>query len=166
MQTTIRAESERSRDVKRRERDPESSRHGDGSMTTSTANNDAGTGGSVLVVEDEDTLRCLIAQYLDRHGYAVREAASVAEAKEALCEGRTDVMVLDINLPDQTGWDVLRFLQTQRRSVRTVIVSAVRIPPRKLDEFEQVECLPKPFPLEALLRIIGRAGLSPAIQGT
>jgi DNA-binding response OmpR family regulator len=135
-------------------------------MTTSTANSDARTSGSVLVVEDEDTLRRLIVQYLDRHGYDVREAASVAEAKEALCDGRTDVMVLDINLPDETGWDVLRFLQTQRRNVRTVIVSAVRIQPRKLDEFEQVECLPKPFPLEALLRIVGRAGLTPAIQGT
>jgi len=63
-------------------------------------------------------------------------------------------MLLDVSLPDGSGLDVLRDLQQQGRSVPTIVVSAVRIPRTRLEELKPIAYLPKPFPLEALLRLV------------
>lgn len=107
----------------------------------------------VLIVEDEPVLRKVIARNLTAHGCDVREAGTVAEAIEQLGV-ETDLLLLDINLPDQTGWDVLRHLKREGRQVPTVIVSAVRISAERLAEFKPFAYLPKPFPIEALLRLV------------
>ena len=65
-----------------------------------------------------------------------------------------DLILLDINLPDRTGWDVLRSIQATREMPPTVVVSAVRVPPAKLREFGVVAYLPKPFPMDALVRMV------------
>ena len=71
-------------------------------------------------------------------------------------------MLLDISLPDRTGWDVLRELRERGLVVPTIIVSAVRVGPSRLAEFRPLAYLPKPFPLEALLRLVGH---EPAAEG-
>ena len=108
----------------------------------------------VLVVEDEAPLRRIIVRNLESRGYAVREAATAAEALAALRAELPDVMLLDINLPDRTGWDVLRALRERGTEVPTIVVSAVRIKPDRLAEFRPLAYLPKPFPLEALLELV------------
>ncbi len=67
----------------------------------------------ILVVEDEAPLRRIIALNLVRRGYTVIEAESVATAQEALAAFQSpfDLMLLDLNLPDHAGWDVLRTLE-------------------------------------------------------
>lgn len=107
----------------------------------------------VLIIEDEPVLRSVIARNLAAHGCDVREAGTVAEAIEQL-SSETDLILLDINLPDRTGWEVLRYLQREGRDVPTVIVSAVRVSPDRLAEFKPLAYLPKPFPIEALLRVV------------
>ena len=108
----------------------------------------------VLVVEDEAPLRMIIRRNLEHRGVAVTEARTAAEALAALEDGELpDLLLLDINLPDRTGWDVLRQLRANGRTPRTIVVSAVRIPPEKLREFAVDAYLPKPFPIEALVRI-------------
>ena len=66
----------------------------------------------VLIVEDEAPLRRIVARNLERHGHRVVEAKSVAEAEQALqAQGqRSDLILLDVCLPDAAGWDVLREL--------------------------------------------------------
>ena len=108
----------------------------------------------VLVVEDEPLLRGIIVRNLASRGHAVREAGSAAEALQALASERPDLLLLDINLPDRTGWDVLRDLAARGEAVPTVVVSAVRVSPAKLAEFKPLAYLPKPFPIEALLRLL------------
>jgi DNA-binding response OmpR family regulator len=63
-----------------------------------------------------------------------------------------DLLILDINLPDGSGWDVLRRANPPRE-VRVLVLTAVPVSPRRLGEFRPVAYLPKPFPLEALLRL-------------
>jgi DNA-binding response OmpR family regulator len=109
---------------------------------------------SVLVVEDEATLRRVVARNLAVRGIRVREAETAAAALAALRAERPDLLLLDINLPDRTGWDVLRELQRLGLSVPTIVVSAVRVNARRLDEFRPLAYLPKPFPLEALLALV------------
>ncbi len=115
----------------------------------------------ILLVEDEPTLRRVIARNLTARGLVVRESTTAAEAVAAVLDQLPDLMLLDINLPDQTGWDVLRALRDRGIAVPTVIVSAVRVSQARIAEFKPLAYLPKPFPLEALLRIV-EVGCHPA----
>ncbi|MFI5273562.1 MAG: response regulator [Ktedonobacterales bacterium] len=140
---------------------------------------------AVLIVEDEVQLRRSLTLNLVHRGYTVAEADSVETAIEALEAFTTpfDVILLDINLPDETGWDVLRFLREQRRGAtcetgessdaparqravalhtspsatsKVIVMTAVRPAQRRRDEFHPVAVLLKPFPLDTLLRLIER----------
>lgn len=108
----------------------------------------------VLLVEDEATLRRIIARNLSGRGHQVEEVATASEAIRAASAARPDLILLDINLPDRTGWDVWRELRARGIEVPTIIVSAVRVSQGRLAEFPPLAYLPKPFPLEALLRVI------------
>jgi DNA-binding response OmpR family regulator len=105
-------------------------------------------------VEDEPTLRQVVARNLTSRGLAVREAGTASEAIRAFSTDHPDLLLLDINLPDQTGWDVLRELKRRDRQVPTIIISAVRVSQNRLDEFRPLAYLPKPFPIDSLLRLV------------
>ena len=108
----------------------------------------------VLLVEDEAALRRVIARNLTGRGLEVSEAATVAQALQALSSELPDLILLDINLPDHSGWDVLRDLQRRSVNVPTIVVSAIRVSQSRLDEFHPMAYLPKPFPIDALLRLV------------
>lgn len=109
----------------------------------------------ILIVEDEMTLRRIIARNLTSRGHIVREVETAAAAVSAVLAERPDLLLLDINLPDRSGWDVLRELRGRGIAVPTIVVSAVRVSPGRLAEFRPLAYLPKPFPIEALLRLVG-----------
>lgn len=119
----------------------------------------------ILIVEDEVLLRRVIARNLRGRGFEVQEAELAHEAISMAAHEAPDLMLLDINLPDRTGWDVLRELGHQGLTIPTIIVSAVRVSQSRLDEFHPLAYLPKPFPLEALLRIISDRGPGTAVSG-
>jgi DNA-binding response OmpR family regulator len=108
----------------------------------------------VLVVEDEPSLRKIIARNLSARGLEVGEAATSAQAVESACNEKPDLLLLDINLPDKSGWDVMRELRLRGHEVPTIVVSAVRVSQSRLNEFHPLAYLPKPFPIEALLRLV------------
>jgi DNA-binding response OmpR family regulator len=108
----------------------------------------------VLIVEDEATLRRIIAINLSSRGLLVSEAGTAEAAVAAVAQERPDLILLDINLPDRTGWDVLRELRRRDSEVPTIVISAVRANPSRLAEFHPMAYLPKPFPIEALLRLV------------
>jgi CheY-like chemotaxis protein len=70
-----------------------------------------------------------------------------------------DLLLVDINLPDATGWDVLRQCAagTDNRSTPAVVMSAVPPSVARLKEFTPLGVLVKPFPLDALLRVVDKA---------
>jgi len=112
---------------------------------------------NILIVEDEATFRRVIAHNLKVRGHEIREAETAAEALRQLAQQQPDLLLLDINLPDRSGWDVLRELQRRGMDVPTIVVSAVRVSPNRLAEFRPLAYLPKPFPLDALLRLVGHS---------
>src|SRR5947209_1167606 len=116
----------------------------------------------VLIVEDEATLRRIIAINLSSRGLLVTEAGTAEAAVGAVTHERPDLILLDINLPDCTGWDVLRELRSRETEVPTIVISAVRANPSRLAEFHPVAYLPKPFPIEALLRLVFAAPARPS----
>ncbi|MHB1131544.1 MAG: response regulator transcription factor [Chloroflexota bacterium] len=120
---------------------------------------------NILVVEDENILRRLIVRNLASRGHTVRGAATAEEALRSLEADPPDLLLLDINLPDRTGWDVLRELRQRGQAIPTVVVSAVRVGPARLGEFQPLAYLPKPFPLEVLLRIARQGCGQPTNSG-
>lgn len=108
----------------------------------------------VVFAEDDDVFRRLIARNLAQRGVAVREARTAAEAVAAVIERRPDLLLLDLDLPDRSGWDVLRELAARGIQVKTIVTSAIRVNPSRRREFQPLAYLPKPFPIEALLRLV------------
>ncbi len=109
----------------------------------------------VLIVEDEAALADVIARSLRARGHQVAVAPTAEDAMLHLGTEYTDAMLLDINLPDMTGWDVLRHLDpTDRARIPVVVISAAPISPKRIEEFKPARCLLKPFPIGALLRTL------------
>jgi two-component system response regulator AtoC len=81
---------------------------------------------SVLVVDDEKSFRVIAEEALSREGYAVRTADSGAAAARAYADDPADVVVLDRNLPDVDGVDLLGRLarEAQERGVDTLFLVA------------------------------------------
>ena len=67
---------------------------------------------TVLVVDDEALLRWSIAEVLRCGGHVVIEATNAATARDAMCHGPIDVVLLDLRLPDSND---LRLLEDVRR---------------------------------------------------
>jgi DNA-binding response OmpR family regulator len=78
----------------------------------------------ILIVDDERFFRKAIRDALAGEGYEIELAATGAEALERLEGSPVVVMVLDVQLPDQSGLDVLRHVQEQQPEVRVVVLSA------------------------------------------
>ena len=124
---------------------------------------------TVLIVEDEDQLRHSLTLSLACRGLTVAEADNVETAIEALkaYAAPFDVILLDINLPDGTGWDVLRYLRDwtsgpatavkARRLPAVIVMTAVRPAQCCLDEFRPAALLVKPFPMDVLARLLDHA---------
>jgi DNA-binding response OmpR family regulator len=113
---------------------------------------------SLLFVEDDESLRRIVARHLRSRGYTVEEAASAEEAARRVEDGlRPAIVLLDLNLPGGTGWDLLRGTTLATAgSPPVVITSATTVSPKRLAEFDVAGYLPKPFPLETLVATIER----------
>lgn len=112
---------------------------------------------SILLVEDEPRLRQTLERSLTSRGHLVELASTAAEASDRALSGRHDVMLLDVNLPDATGWDVLRALRDADCTLPSIVLSAAPPNPTRVREFRPAGVLYKPFPMDALLRLIQTA---------
>jgi two-component system, NtrC family, response regulator PilR len=79
---------------------------------------------TVLVIDDEPDLRTLYEFSLQREGYTVHSAQSVAEALQALQTRRYDAVISDMRLQDGLGLDILKFLTQNQRSERCIVITA------------------------------------------
>lgn len=114
--------------------------------------------GPVLLVEDDDELAGILERYLDGRGYDLTVAGSAEEAELLLGEGlRPSLVILDLNLPGETGWSLVRGPGlTGAGSPPIVVASATTVSPRRLRESGVAGYLPKPFPLETLMNVMER----------
>ena len=112
----------------------------------------------LLLVEDDESLRLIVARHLRSHGFTVEEVTSTEEATARLADGcRPSLVLLDLNLPGGTGWDLLRgSVLAEAGAPPVVITSATTVSPKRLAEFHVAGYLPKPFPLETLVQTVER----------
>jgi DNA-binding response OmpR family regulator len=110
-----------------------------------------GTGKTVLVVDDDASLRLLCRVNLELDGYRVLEADSVAGARDVLAQEAVDAILLDFHLGDGDGRELIESLEGDRPPVAFFTGSA-RIDAELRALVEDV--LPKPFTLEALAETV------------
>jgi len=113
---------------------------------------------SVLLVEDEAPLRTIIGRNLEQHGYRLTAVASVRDAIAQMAAPRPEVIILDINLPDGTGWEIMRWLRTVDAHPAVIVYSAVPPSRKRVAEFHPDAVLMKPFPMDCLLDLVATVG--------
>ncbi len=84
---------------------------------------------TVLVVDDNAATRYAIRRVLERHGYAVLEAGTGTEGLATIMVEAIDALILDVNLPDMSGFDIVRQLRADDRTrlLPVIHVSAASI---------------------------------------
>ena len=78
----------------------------------------------LLLIEDDDDLRDTLIQALSFAGYGIDPVSSASEAITALSVGTYDLVVLDLELPDLDGMELLRMLRGGRDSTPVLILTA------------------------------------------
>jgi DNA-binding NtrC family response regulator len=78
----------------------------------------------VLIVDDDEALRDLLARELARSGAEVAQAADAAGALRRIAEAEPDVVLLDLMLPDRPGIEVLQQLKEDRPDLEVVVLTA------------------------------------------
>lgn len=119
--------------------------------------------GHVLVIDDDPAARELLARALTKDGFAVGMAATGPEGLEAAERHKPDVVVLDVLLPEQDGWDVLRVLKQHPvlEDVPVVLVTMVEDRSKGL-ALGATEYLTKPVDAKRLQEVLARLCAGPA----
>lgn len=79
---------------------------------------------SLLVVDDNVATRYALRRTLERHGFSVREAGTGGDGLSLIEAGMPDALILDVNLPDMSGFDVVRIL---RGDPRTALLPVIHV---------------------------------------
>lgn len=122
-------------------------------IRTQSGGGTAASAGRILIVDDDQEMRLLMRNYLEREGFTTDEAAHGSQMREAMRTGPVpDIVILDLGLPGEDGLSLVRFLRAGTQ-VGILIVSG------KNDTLDRViglevgadDYLPKPFDLRELL---------------
>ena len=127
-------------------------------MTTPPSGNDVGTKATILVIDDDDDIRAVLAMVLDEAGFRVVTAANGREALEHLREDpQPDVILLDLMMPEMDGYQFRAEQQRDPalRAIPTLIVTAGTVTPR-VEELGAEAILRKPVSLRRLVDTIRR----------
>lgn len=110
----------------------------------------------VLLVEDDASLGRTLAERLEKDQLDVKWVQTVADATAELESGAWDLAVLDVMLPDGSGFSLARQMRARRMTTPIMFMTALNSAENRLEGFEigADEYLPKPFHLkEFLIRV-------------
>ncbi|MEZ5775402.1 MAG: response regulator transcription factor [Hyphomicrobiaceae bacterium] len=109
----------------------------------------------IIIVDDDDRIRSLLARFLHDRGYRVSSAGDVASARSAMKGLAFDLVILDVMLPDMSGFEFARELRRDTKIPILMLTARTEIDAR-LEGLEAGvdDYLAKPFdPRELLLRL-------------
>jgi DNA-binding response OmpR family regulator len=106
----------------------------------------------ILVVEDESALQDSIKSYLSDEGYNCEQAVTKSEAEEKICSYLYDCILIDVNLPDGSGLDLIKIAKKRNITTGIIIISAREtVDDRVIGlEYGADDYLVKPFHLSEL----------------
>ncbi len=115
--------------------------------------------GTVLVADDDRTIRTVLTQALTRAGCKVHATSSLTTLMRWIAEGRGDVVISDVMMPDGNGLEMLPKIQEDRPGMPVIVISAQNtiMTAIKANEAGAYDYLPKPFDLPDLMKRTARA---------
>ena len=113
----------------------------------------------IWIVDDDPALRFVMSEALKDAGFEVRLYASAEEVRGALERGQPAVLVSDVRLPGESGFDLLKFLRRERPKLPVIVVTAHADLESAVSAYQggAFEYLPKPFDLDELAVLVNRA---------
>ena len=111
---------------------------------------------SILIVEDDDTLGQTLESALAMAGYSVRVAGSCSVGLGMALDQIPKLLILDITLPDGTGWNLLESIRRTRPSqqIRVLMISSERVTRSQLRENGADRFLAKPFDMVRFMETV------------
>jgi len=118
------------------------------------------TGPLLVVADDDESMRLLLARILESEGWRVACADGGAQAIEALRTGAPDLLILDLMMPGTSGWDVLAFMDGRPSLARVPVVVLTAFAERSDGAWRDVgapsrRMIHKPVDADLLLRLVG-----------
>jgi len=115
--------------------------------------------GTVLVADDDRTIRTVLTQALTRAGCRVHATASLVTLKRWVEEGRGDLVISDVVMPDGNGLEALPEISQMRPDLPVIVISAQNTIMTAIQAAEKdaYDYLPKPFDLPDLMKRAARA---------
>jgi two-component system response regulator PilR (NtrC family) len=113
----------------------------------------------LLIVDDEASLRDLLAVMFDEDGNHVETAGTIAEARGALHKSEPDLVLCDLMLPDGSGLDLLREIKEKTPSVAVIMITAHESSKSAVEALQAgaFHYIAKPFDNEELKNIVRKA---------
>ena len=114
---------------------------------------------TVLIADDDSTIRTVLSQALNRAGFTVRSTGTAGALWRWVSDGEGDVVVTDVVLPDENAFDVLPRIRKLRPMLPVIVMSAQNtiMTAIRANELGAYDYLPKPFDLNALVQTVSRA---------
>lgn len=115
--------------------------------------------GTVLVADDDRTIRTVLTQALTRAGCKVHATSSMVTLMRWVEEGKGDLVISDVVMPDGNGLDALPKIAEERPGLPVIVISAQNTIMTAIQaaEKEAYDYLPKPFDLPDLMKRAARA---------
>ena len=115
--------------------------------------------GTVLVADDDRTIRTVLTQALTRAGCKVHATSSLTTLMRWVAEGKGDVVISDVMMPDGNGLEMLPKIHEDRPGLPVIVISAQNtiMTAIQATEAEAYDYLPKPFDLPDLMKRTARA---------
>ena len=115
--------------------------------------------GTVLVADDDRTIRTVLTQALTRAGCKVHATSSLTTLMRWVAEGKGDVVISDVVMPDGNGLEMLPKIAKDRPGLPVIIISAQNtiMTAIKAAEADAYDYLPKPFDLPELMKRTAKA---------
>ncbi len=110
------------------------------------------SGSKILIVEDDRSVFRLLHTYLEREGYAIIHAETVASMRRVVENTQVAMVLLDVGLPDEDGWSALKWLRARSDLPIIMLTGKAEMTDKVVGlELGADDYLSKPFELRELL---------------
>ena len=120
-------------------------------------------GGRILIADDDAAIRTVLNQALARAGYSPRTTGNAATLWRWVTQGEGDLVITDVVMPDENVFDLLPRIRKQRPELPVIVMSAQNTFMTAISAAEHgaFEYLPKPFDLNEVVTVVGKALAEP-----
>ncbi|MFP3982641.1 MAG: response regulator [Desulfurivibrionaceae bacterium] len=108
-------------------------------------------GSTILVIDDDSTIRKIMEEYLEQVGFRVLSAADGLEGLDMIRQENYDLVVLDVHLPYVSGIGLIKIAREKTPGIPVICITGYGYHPEQIAEEEKADIvLAKPVPLDEL----------------